>query len=171
MYLGMTALEGTVTFLHQQADADGSPADAASLPVGRVYGPNGYLPDAAVAVALADSKAVTGAALNTGVVRLTVVGHGLVTGQRVVVASVGGITGANGTFLVSVVDADHFDLTGSSATGAYTSGGTVHSAGFYSVSVAAAATAGFDAGENYDIRLLASVSGDPLPAAYRFGVV
>jgi ubiquitin-activating enzyme E1-like protein len=49
--------------------------------------------------------------------------HGLLTGQVVTIASVGGATGVNGNFQVTVVDANHFSVP-VAAGGAYTSGGT-----------------------------------------------
>ncbi len=48
----------------------------------------------------------------------------VVTGDSVVVASVGGNTAANGTFTVTQVDTTHFKLNGTAGNGAYTSGGT-----------------------------------------------
>ena len=48
----------------------------------------------------------------------------VVTGDSVVVASVGGNTAANGTFTVTQVDTTHFKLNGTTGNGAYTSGGT-----------------------------------------------
>jgi hypothetical protein len=48
--------------------------------------------------------------------------HGLVSGQQVTVSNVLGNTGANGTFFVNVIDGDHFQLLGSTPTGAYSPG-------------------------------------------------
>jgi hypothetical protein len=59
-------------------------------------------------------------------VRLTIVGHGLVNGDRVFVTSVGGTTEANGIWTVEGVATDTFELTGSTWVNAYTSGGTVY---------------------------------------------
>lgn len=60
---------------------------------------------------------------NPGVVT-TSAAHGLTTGQTVVIASVGGATQANGTWVVTVIDATHFSIP-VNVTGTYTSGGTV----------------------------------------------
>ena len=74
------------------------------------------------------SGAVTGIADNgAGVYRVTVTGHGMVTGDTVFIAGTTGAEGANGKFAgVTVFDANHFDLTGypdvPSTTGATTSG-------------------------------------------------
>ena len=43
---------------------------------------------------------------------------------NIVINSVGGVTNANGTWNVTVVDSTHFDLDGSTFAGSYTSGGT-----------------------------------------------
>ncbi len=66
---------------------------------------------------------VTGAVAGDPV-NITSPGHGLLGGERVDVQGVLGIPGANGTFTVSVVDDDNFELTGSDATGTYLGGGT-----------------------------------------------
>lgn len=54
--------------------------------------------------------------------------HNFSTGQRLTIAGVGGNTAANGTWTITVVDSTHFTLSGSTGSGAYTSGGTVSSA-------------------------------------------
>jgi hypothetical protein len=50
--------------------------------------------------------------------------HGLITGERVTVSGVGGVTNANGEWTVNVTDPTFFDLVGSTFAGTYTSGGT-----------------------------------------------
>lgn len=50
--------------------------------------------------------------------------HGLLTGDKVVVASVGGNTAANGTWIVTGIDGDTFSLDDSDGNSAWTSGGT-----------------------------------------------
>jgi Protein of unknown function (DUF2586)/Ubiquitin-activating enzyme E1 FCCH domain len=66
---------------------------------------------------------VSGATDATPIV-LTTTAHGLSTGDVVTVASVGGNTAANGTFVITVVDTTHFSLNGTTGTVPYTSGGT-----------------------------------------------
>jgi len=69
---------------------------------------------------------VSGAVNNgSGLVRLTVVNHGLNTGNKVTVASVGGVSAANGTWKITRVDENRFDLQGSTFAGTYTSGGNL----------------------------------------------
>lgn len=70
-------------------------------------------------------KNITGTASGSGgKVRITSVGHGFSTGNTVTIAGVGGTTEANGTWIITKIDADNFDLTGTTYVHAYTSGGT-----------------------------------------------
>jgi hypothetical protein len=66
---------------------------------------------------------ITGAT-NASPIQITVANHGLDSGETVVVASVGGNTAANGTWVITVTGANTFTLNGSTGNGAYTSGGT-----------------------------------------------
>ncbi len=69
---------------------------------------------------------VTGAADNgVGLIRLEVIAHGYETGDKVDALAVGGVPDAIGQWIITVIDADHFDLDGSTFAGAYTSGGIV----------------------------------------------
>lgn len=70
---------------------------------------------------------ITGAANNgSGLVRLTVASSAtFATGQSKTVSDVLGTTEANGTFIITVVDATHIDLQGSAFVNAYVSGGTI----------------------------------------------
>lgn len=80
--------------------------------------------------------AVTGAANNgSGAVRLTIVTTALLfNGNSMTVSGVGGVTGANGTFSINIIDGTHVDLIGSTFSGSYTSGGsTSTSAGYMRV--------------------------------------
>lgn len=52
--------------------------------------------------------------------------HGFSSGDRVTVSGVQGMTGANGTWTITVTDSTHFTLNGSAANGSWTAGtGTV----------------------------------------------
>ena len=81
--------------------------------------------DFATAVTL--TVAVSGAADNgVGLIRITTATpHHLSTGWTVTITGVVGTTEANGTWVVTVIDATHFDLQGSAFVNAYVSGGTV----------------------------------------------
>jgi hypothetical protein len=68
--------------------------------------------------------------------------HGFVTGDRVVVSGVQGMTSANGAWTVTVTDDTHFTLDGSAANGAWVVGtGTISggSMGYYDAVTSAAA--------------------------------
>ena len=54
-----------------------------------------------------------------GAVRITRAAHGFATNDVVTVADVSGVPGANGSFTITVIDANSFDLVGSTFTGAY----------------------------------------------------
>ncbi len=65
------------------------------------------------------------AAANASPIQVTAANHGFSSGETVVISGVGGNTAANGTWQITVVDANNFTLNGSAGNGAYTSGGTV----------------------------------------------
>jgi hypothetical protein len=69
--------------------------------------------------------AITGATSANPIV-ITASAHGFSTGNQVQISGVSGNTSANGTFTITVVDANTFSLNGAdgSAAAAYTSGGT-----------------------------------------------
>ena len=74
------------------------------------------------------TKSITNAVNNgSGAIRLTVTGHGYtnVDGAAYVVASVGGVTNANGQWNINVINANTIDLIGSTFASSYTSGGTI----------------------------------------------
>lgn len=73
------------------------------------------------------STAISGAANNgSGLIRLTVASSaGWTTGDSKTISGVGGVTNANGTFLITVIDGTHIDLQSSTFAGVYTSGGIV----------------------------------------------
>ena len=75
------------------------------------------------------SATITGAADNgSGLIRITATAHGLSSNDAVYVQNVGGVPNANGGWVVTVNDANTFDLIGSVFAGAYTSGGTAEKA-------------------------------------------
>ena len=72
------------------------------------------------------SKAITGAANNgSGLIRITAANHTFNTENRITITGVGGTVEANGAnWRITSIDANNFDLQGSTFTNAYTSGGT-----------------------------------------------
>ena len=63
-------------------------------------------------------------ASNASPIQIYSVGHGLQNGMSVTISGVLGNTAANGTFTITVVDQDNFDLDGSTGNGDWTSGGS-----------------------------------------------
>jgi hypothetical protein len=55
---------------------------------------------------------------------VNILAHYFLTGASVTIAGVTGTTGVNGTSTITVIDANHFSLNGSTDTRAYTGGGT-----------------------------------------------
>ena len=98
-----------------------------------VIGQNGYLdvldPFGNAAAWLGtqnDTLPVTGAVDNgSGLIRLTVTGHTLITGNSCQVLNVGGVPNATGIRTVTVIDANTVDLQATVFAGTYTSGGTI----------------------------------------------
>jgi hypothetical protein len=73
----------------------------------------------------AATKTVSGAVDNgSGLIRLTVTGHGYTTGTKIFAYGIGGVMAANNNWVVTEVDANTLDLDGSVFAGTYTSGGT-----------------------------------------------
>jgi len=79
----------------------------------------------AMLVDLADyGKTITGAADNgSGLIRITSATHGYTTGDVISIVGVVGTTEANDRWVITVIDADNYDLVGSTFTNTYTSGG------------------------------------------------
>jgi hypothetical protein len=75
-----------------------------------------------VEITSASPTTISGAT-NASPIVITDTAHGYFTGQQVTISGVLGNTGANGTWTISVTDANHFSLNGSVGNGAYTSGG------------------------------------------------
>ena len=63
-------------------------------------------------------------AQNTSPINIGALQHGLTTGNSVTIEDVEGNTAANGTFTITVVDANNFTLDSSTGNGGYSSGGT-----------------------------------------------
>lgn len=71
------------------------------------------------------TTAITGAANNgSGLIRITATAHGLQTANTVTITGVGGVPAANGTWVITVISANTYDLIGSTFAGTYTSGGS-----------------------------------------------
>ena len=64
------------------------------------------------------------AASNPGLIVITSLNHGLQTGDGVFIQGVQGNTAANGSWVITVLNANQFSLNGSTANGPYLGDGT-----------------------------------------------
>lgn len=73
-----------------------------------------------------NGNAITNCADNgSGLIRVTCAGHGYVTGEYVRIYGVTGTVEANGIWAITRIDANNFDLIGSTFTNAYIANGTI----------------------------------------------
>jgi hypothetical protein len=149
-YQGFVELGSSLVMRELTTNSSRVPTNADALPTYRVYGPAGIMTNGTGSLALANTGSVTGATNATPIV-ITSASHGLSTGTRVTVASVGGNTAANGTWLVTRVDANTFSLDDSVGNGSYTSGGTWNVTGLYQFTVDATSQNGYAAGYTYTV--------------------
>ena len=85
---------------------------------------NGHIYLCTVGGQVAAASLITGCANNgSGLIRVHAVAHGNLTGNTLTVIDVLGTTEANGNWVITKIDADHYDLQGSAFVHAYTSGG------------------------------------------------
>lgn len=141
-------LEGG-TLIFQLRTSAGAPVEPDAAPKFKIVGPSGRISGASSngSASSLESGVVTGATNASPIVISAAHGGQVVVGQSVTVASVGGNTAANGTFVVSAVNSSTFTLTGSSGNGAYTSGGTWKTTGLYKVTIGS--TQGMTPGRTY----------------------
>jgi hypothetical protein len=154
-FTGYVKLDGTLVGTFLIVNTSNTPLNADSLPTFRVYGPNGYIENGTAA--LKDSGTVTGAT-NASPIVITSSAHGLTTGSYLTLASVAGNTAANGSFVITRVNANQYSLDGSTGNGSYTSGGTWNAAGLYKVTITCMGVDGYEAGEVYQVHLLYELS-------------
>ncbi len=169
-FQGFVELGDTVTLRQLTLSSSRVPTNADALPTFRVYGPAGIMTNGTGSLALGDDGDVTGATNATPIV-ITSATHGLSTGTRVTVASVGGNTAANGTWIVTRLDANTFSLDTSVGNGAYTSGGTWNVSGLYTFTVDATSQNGYAAGVTYSTLVRYTVSSTVYSDIHTFTVV
>ena len=167
MFVGYVLLEGTLYGSMLVRDTSDTPINADSLPLLRVYGPNGYIVNGSCT--LKETATVT-AATNATPIVVTSSAHGLTTGTRITISGVAGNTAANGTFVVTRVDANTFSLDDSVGTGGYTSGGTWNTTGLYQYSFACLGTSGFEVSEHYQVLFTYAVSSTNMGQLHSFNV-
>lgn len=166
-FVGFATIGSPFAFLVVTKDASNVPTNSSTTPSYRVRGINGVF--ATGNLSNAESGVVTDAT-NASPIVITSASHGLTTGMKVTVASVGGNTAANGTWTITRVGADTFSLDTSTGNGAYTSGGTWRTTGLYLFSVTPTLVGSYASGQWYDVMVVATISGDAYEAVYRFGV-
>jgi hypothetical protein len=123
--------------------------------------------------AFRDSKTVTGCANNgSGLIRVTSTAHGLQTGDAVTISGIGGTTEANASWpQVTVINANTYDLVGSSFSHTFTSNGTAVVTGLYYTSITASAANGFERGKTFSVVASYQVSSSTYGQEFVFGVV
>lgn len=168
MYLGLFELDTTLSapVLLEVASV---PANPSSNPSYRIYDGDSLIQNGTGFLTPADSGNVTGANTSSPIT-ITSVAHGLTTGTIVTVKNVGGQTGANGTFAVTRLTDDTFQLVGSTTVGAYTSGGTWQVAGLYLLSVDLQPGSGYDVSGTYQVLISWVEGSDELAAMLYFSV-
>jgi hypothetical protein len=144
--------------------------DADTLPVYRIYGPQGIMGQGTGTMSFKDQGTITAASNATPIV-VTSAAHGLSTGTRVTIAGVTGNTAANGTWTITVLDANTFSLNGSTGNGAYVSGGTWHATGLYQATVLADPNQGYLSGQTYWVFVTYVVNGVTMGELSTFTVV
>ncbi len=152
MFLGFLDEGVAGSLLFQLRNASNVPVEPDSAPTFKVFGESGLIASGSGSASSFETGSVT-AASNASPIVITAAAHAVTTGQSVTVASVGGNTAANGTFIATYVSSTQFSLNGSTGNGAYTSGGTWRTTGLYKVALAGAVLNSFEAGKTYTIVL------------------
>ena len=134
-----------------------TPVNADALPTFRVYGPAGVMNNGTGTVSFKDTGSISGAT-NAAPIVVTSTAHKLSTGARVTITGAVGNTAANGTFVVTRIDADTFSLQGSTGNGVWTSGGTWNVTGLYKASLSMASSDGYEIGTSYVVLFVTAVS-------------
>lgn len=167
-YLGLFELDTTLSapVLLEVASV---PANPSSNPAYRIYDGGSLVQNGTGFLTPADSGNVTGANTSSPIT-ITSVAHGLVTGNIVTVKNTGGQTGANGTFSVTRLTDDTFQLVGSTTVGAYTSGGVWQIAGLYLLEVDLQPGSGYDVGNSYTIAIFWTEGSDEFATTRYFAV-
>lgn len=152
-FFGFFQAETSPSILVSITDNAGTPKDPAVAPTYRVYEAGVLVPAATGSLTKCDTHTITGATNATPIQITTSAPHGLQTGDRVTVASVGGNAAANGDFTITKVGASTYTLNGSTGDGAYTSGGTGHVTGLYKIALTVGSAQGYTAGKNYSVAI------------------
>lgn len=148
-FVGFVALNATIDNTVVARNSSQVPTDPDAAPTFRIYGQSGFLDSGSLTTK--DSKAITGAS-NANPTVITSVGHNLTTGVKVTISGVGGNTGANGTFDVTVIDSNTFSIAVDTSLGsAYTSGGTWKATGVLDFNYSPTVAKNFASGSTYSV--------------------
>lgn len=169
-FFGFAQLAAAIRYTFLTRNGSDTPMDATSLPIFRVYGASGIMASGTGSASFKDTGSVT-AATNASPIVITSANHNLNTGTRVTISGVGGNTAANGTFNITVVNSNSFSLDGSTGNGAYTTGGSWHVSGLYSVEVTPTVGNGYEAGKVYTVVVTSVVDGTTKAETATFGVI
>lgn len=150
-------------------NSSGTPVNMDALPTFRVYGQSGFVSGQSGSASYTDSGSITDAT-NASPIVITSANHGLATGDRVTVQNVGGNTGANGSFVITVLSSSTFSLDGSSGSASYTSGGTWNITGLYHASLTCSSANGYEAGDTFSVLFEGAVSSTDYASLESFGV-
>lgn len=160
MFQGFVQQEGTITLTVLATNSSRTPVNLDALPGFRVYGPAGVMPSGSGTASFKDSQAITGAT-NASPIVVTSAAHGLTTGTQVTLTGVLGNTAANGSWTITVIDANTFSLNGSTGNSAYTSGGVWNTTGLYQIQVACLGAETYSAGTTYSVLVSGLLSSTP----------
>jgi hypothetical protein len=169
-YLGLVALESAIPIPALTKNTSGVPTNPTSAPTYRIYGPSGLMQNGTGSLSQKDTGTITNAT-NASPIVITEANHGLTTGTEITVTGVGGNTAANGTWVITVVDANTYQLNSSTGNGAYTSGGTRNVSGLYSVNVTCGAANGYASGQTYVAYIQATVGSNQWGDVHTFTVI
>lgn len=152
MYLGLFPLADTLQAAISITIADVAIDPSGGSPTYRIYQGDSLIASGVGTLSQMDTGSITGAT-NASPIEITSSAHGLQTGNVVTVTNVGGNTAANGTFSITRTGANTFTLTGTTGSGAYTSGGNWHVTGLYLLSFDVLSASGFEIGKTYQVRI------------------
>ena len=170
-YIGLITLGNTSHSAVITRDGSGNAIDADSTPTFRVYGPPGSQASGLLLtgnLTFKDTGSITGAT-NASPIVITSANHGLTTGMKITISGVGGNTNANGTFVITQIDANTFSIP-VAGNASYTSGGTWHVVGVYDLVLNPMGGGGFQSGYNYTVLVNYAVSSSTKTDTYTFTV-
>lgn len=163
----LVTLDGTLNGVLQVVNSSDTPLNSDALPTFQVYGPSGSVETGTCS--LLHNGSVTTAS-NASPIVVASTAHGLNTGQIVTVADCTANTAANGTFIVTRVNANSFSLDGSTGNGSGIDG-TWNVAGAYRYSITAMGVDGYEVSENYSVIFSYALSSTNTAQKHTFNVM